>query len=160
MRLVIAAVGRLKKGPEFELILQYQDRLTSLGRSIGMGPLSIVEVNPSGRADLPQRRDEEAKALCGKIADDSVLIAMQENGRRRASGDFARHLGDLRDNGVRELVFAIGGADGLGQAIQDIARENMSLSPLTFPHILARLILTEQLYRAVSILAGHPYHRQ
>lgn len=160
MKLRIVAVGRLKPGPERDLIERYRDRLAPLGGHLGLGPLTIEEVSPSRKSAVRARLDEEGAALCARASPDTAVIAMTEGGKARASDAFARHLAATRDDGVADLAFMLGGADGLGAAVLERAGERMSLGPLTFPHMLARVVLAEQLYRAVTILAGHPYHRE
>jgi len=158
MRLLIAAIGRLRRGPEHELIGRYGDRLAPA--ALGLGPLGVIEISPSRHRDVGARRDQEAAALAGTIPQDAYLIAMRQDGASLDSDAFAKRLARHRDDGVRDLVFAIGGADGHGEHIQALARESLSLGPLTLPHALARVVLAEQLYRAMTILSGHPYHRE
>lgn len=160
MRLVIVAVGRLKGDAERLLMSRYQDRLAPPGRSLGIGPLTVFETNPAKRSAGPERQRDEAAALLAKVPEHAHLIAMDDRGKARSSEEFARHIAALRDDGIRDLVFAIGGADGHHSELLTAANERLSLGPMTLPHELARCILAEQLYRAVTILAKHPYHRE
>ncbi|MEO8811499.1 MAG: 23S rRNA (pseudouridine(1915)-N(3))-methyltransferase RlmH [Caulobacteraceae bacterium] len=152
MRIAFLCVGRLT-GPEAKLSLDYAARATAAGRTLGMGPVEIVEVE--GRKPGVAA---EADAILARVAD-GHLIACDERGAARTSREFAQHIGRLRDDGARRLVFAIGGADGLDARVLAAARERVAFGPQTWPHALARAMLAEQVYRAVTILGGSPYHR-
>ena len=132
----------------------YAERATASGRALGLGPVEVVEVESRkpGKA-------AEAEALAARLEPGDHLIACDERGKARASRDLAGHVGALRDQGVRRLVFLIGGADGLDPALLGRAHEKLAFGPQTWPHALARVMLAEQVYRAVTILAGSPYHR-
>ena len=153
MKIAVVAIGRLTRSPETELVRLYIDRATAAGRSLGLGPVGVIEVESrkSGKA-------AEAEALRAHLAD-SHVIACDERGKARASRAFAEEIGQLRDQGVRRLVFLIGGADGLDPDLVKAAQGTLAFGPQTWPHALARAMLCEQIYRAVSILAGSPYHR-
>jgi 23S rRNA (pseudouridine1915-N3)-methyltransferase len=154
LRLAIVAVGRLGRSPEADLVKLYAERATAAGRALGLGPLEVVEVESrkaSGKA-------AEAEALRPHL-EGAHVIACDERGNPRPSRRFAEEIGDLRDRGVRRLTFLIGGADGLDPALVAAADGTLAFGPQTWPHALARAMLAEQLYRAVSILAGSPYHR-
>lgn len=153
MKIAIVAMGRLGRSPEAELVRIYADRATAAGRALGLGPVEVIEVESRkpGRA-------AEAEALAAHIAD-SRIIACDETGRPRASRDFAAEMGRLRDDGVRRLVFLVGGADGLNPGLRARAHDTLAFGPQTWPHALARVMLAEQVYRAVTVLAGSPYHR-
>ena len=153
MKLAIVAIGRLARGPEAELVRSYVERATAAGRALGLGPVELVEVESRkpGKA-------AEAAALQPQLADAHV-IACDEHGRARPSRAFAEEIAALRDRGVRRLVFLVGGADGLDPELLGRADGKLAFGPQTWPHALARAMLAEQLYRAVTILAGSPYHR-
>jgi len=153
VRIAIVAIGRLSRSPETDLVKLYVDRATAAGRSLGLGPVEVIEVESRkpGKA-------AEADALRPHLAD-SHVIACDERGNARASRAFAEEIGVLRDRGVRRLVFLIGGADGLDPELVRAAQGTLAFGPQTWPHALARAMLAEQIYRAVSILAGSPYHR-
>jgi 23S rRNA (pseudouridine1915-N3)-methyltransferase len=153
LRIAVVAVGRLGRAPEAELARTYAERATAAGRSLGLGPVEVVEVESRkpGKA-------AEAQALKAHLADAHV-IACDEHGKARASRAFAEEIAALRDRGVRRLVLLIGGADGLDPTLLAAADGTLAFGPQTWPHALARVMLTEQLYRAVTILAGSPYHR-
>lgn len=153
MKLTILAVGRLSRSPELDLVKLYVDRATAAGRSLGLGPVEVVDVE----AKKPGKA-AEAEVLKAHLAD-SHVIACDERGTARSSRDFAAEIARLRDQGVRRLVFMIGGADGLDPALVAQAHGKLAFGPQTWPHALARAMLAEQVYRAVTILAGGPYHR-
>jgi 23S rRNA (pseudouridine1915-N3)-methyltransferase len=153
LRLTILAVGRLARSPEVELVKLYVDRATAAGRALGLGPVEVVEVE----AKKPGKA-AEAEVLKPHL-DGAHVIACDERGQARASRAFAAEIGRLRDDGVRRLVFMIGGADGLDPALVAQADGKLAFGPQTWPHALARAMLAEQVYRAVTILAGGPYHR-
>ena len=139
--------------PEALLALDYCERATAAGRALGLGPVEIVEVE----ARKPGKA-AEAEAILAKL-DGAHLIACDEHGSAHASRAFAAKVGRLRDDGVRKLAFVIGGADGLDAELLKQAREKLAFGIQTWPHALVRAMLAEQVYRAVSILAGSPYHR-
>ena len=154
MRIVLYAVGRLGRAPEPELALDYARRATASGKALGLGPVEIVEVE-SRKPGKPA----EGEALLGAIGSDVYLVACDEHGKTFTSRAFAERIGKLRDQGVRRLAFAIGGADGLSPEVLGAAQETLAFGTQTWPHALARAMLAEQVYRAVTILAGGPYHR-
>jgi 23S rRNA (pseudouridine1915-N3)-methyltransferase len=153
MKLVIAAIGKPGRGPEALLADDYARRATLAGRPLGLGPLDLVDLEPRKPGKAP-----EAELLLA-AAEGAHLIACDERGRTYSSRAFADHVALLRDRGERRLVFAIGGADGLDRRVLDAAGSTLAFGPQTWPHALARAMLAEQLYRAVTILAGSPYHR-
>lgn len=158
MRIVLAAVGRANKAdPATALYLEYAGRLAR-GRG-ALGPLTLKEVEvrrPLPPAELKRR---EAELLLSMVPPGAPLIALDERGTALASVDFAALLGSWRDEGAGAAAFAIGGAEGLDKAVRGAAARVLSLGPMTWPHMLVRALLAEQLYRAQSILTGHPYHR-
>lgn len=153
MKIAVVAIGRLPRSPETELVKLYAERATASGRALGLGPVEVIEVESRkpGKA-------AEAEALRSHLAD-SHVVACDERGKARPSRAFAEEIGALRDRGVRRLVFVIGGADGLDAELVRAAQGTLAFGPQTWPHAMARAMLTEQIYRAVSILAGSPYHR-
>lgn len=153
MKLSVAAIGRPGRGPEAELAADYAARAGAAGRALGLGPVDLVDLEP-------RKPGQAAEAeLILKAAEGAHLIACDERGRAYGSRDFAAHIAALRDQGERRVVFAIGGADGLDAAVLEAARSTLAFGPQTWPHALARAMLAEQIYRAVTILAGSPYHR-
>ena len=155
MRLRIVAVGRAKSGPEAALIDDYLTRFNRTGRALGLGPAEVVEVD-----DRKSRGPAGgATALAAALPSGAALIALDERGRLISSPDFARILADRRDLGTRDCAILIGGADGLSPALRARADVTLSFGKMVWPHLLARVMLAEQLYRASTILAGGPYHR-
>ncbi len=150
MRLTLIAVGRAKRGPEQELFNSYQKRLNP-----ALDLVEVEEKRPLSGAELKAR---EAELIVAKIPEGAFLIALDERGKPLASRKFAEKLGDLRDGG-RDVTFIIGGADGLDESLRARAEMILGFGPQTWPHMLVRAMLAEQVYRAQSILAGHPYHR-
>lgn len=158
MRLIVAAVGRLKDA-ERELCTRYAKRFDASGRSLGLGPLTITELGESRAASADMRKAEEATRLVKAIPDTSRRVVLDAAGKGLSSEAFAAWLAAARDDGCKDLAFLIGGPDGHGPAAPAGATLKLSLGPLTLPHGLARAVLIEQLYRATTILSGHPYHR-
>jgi 23S rRNA (pseudouridine1915-N3)-methyltransferase len=159
MHLVVISIGRLKQGPERELTERYRERFDDIGRKLGFRGLEIHEIPESRARDAATRIAEEAKAIAGAIPDKSILVALDERGDNIDSAAFARHLGRWRDEQVGNTIFAIGGADGLSPDLQRKAKLRMAFGSATWPHQMVRIMLLEQIYRAATILAGHPYHR-
>lgn len=153
MRLAIAAIGKPGRGPEALLTADYAERATLAGRPLSLGPLELIDLEPRKAG-----KGAEAELIL-KAAEGAHLIACDERGKTYSSRAFADHLAALRDQGERRVVFAVGGADGLDPSVRAAARSTLAFGPQTWPHALARAMLAEQLYRAVTILAGSPYHR-
>jgi 23S rRNA (pseudouridine1915-N3)-methyltransferase len=160
MKIAIHAVGRLKAGAEKELCDRYLDRFARSGPSLGLEYGGVTEIVESRLAGTNERRREESARLMDPRRDRAALILLDERGRSLASTEFAAHLGRFRDDGFREAVFAIGGPDGHDPSLRGEAALTWSFGALTWPHQLVRIMLAEQLYRAVTILSGHPYHRE
>jgi 23S rRNA (pseudouridine1915-N3)-methyltransferase len=158
MRLTVIAVGRLKDGPERELSERYRERATALGRGIGLSGPDIVEITESRGRRPEERKREEAQAILAKVQP-GLLIALDERGRPFGSEAFAQRLATARDAGTGHAGFVIGGADGLSEAIRDRADITLAFGALTIPHQIVRVLVLEQLYRAMTIIAAHPYHR-
>ncbi len=159
MRIMVVAVGRLKQGPERELADRYAARFDDAGRRQGFRGIEVREIAESRARDAATRIAEEATAIAAMIPDKSVVVALDEHGDSIDSSTFARHLGRWRDEQVANNVFVIGGADGLSPELQRKAKLRMAFGRATWPHQLVRVLLLEQIYRAATILAGHPYHR-
>ena len=155
MRLRILAIGRLRKGPEKDLIEDYISRFNRSGRPLGLGPVELTELEDKKGGG----KGAEAALLLKAIGQSATVIALDERGTLQSSPDFAAHLSRIRDAAPSELVFVIGGADGLDPAVLQRAQSHLSFGKMVWPHMLVRVMLTEQLYRAASILAGGPYHR-
>jgi 23S rRNA (pseudouridine1915-N3)-methyltransferase len=159
MRLIVAAVGRLKEGPERALLERYAERLAPLAKRLGLGPVAWHETGESRAGGVARRRDEEGAALLRLAREADFIVALDERGKELGSEAFARLLAEKRDGGAKVAALLIGGPDGLGEAVRAAAHLRLSLGPMTLPHGLARIVLAEQLYRAATILSGHPYHR-
>jgi 23S rRNA (pseudouridine1915-N3)-methyltransferase len=152
MRITIAAVGKWKAGPERALFEEYKKRLK--------WPLALKEVEERRPLPAPQLKSREADLLLGAIPDKAApLIALDERGKTFSSEALAKQIALWQQNGTAEAAFVIGGADGLDESIRKRAGLLLSLGAMTWPHMLVRVMLIEQLYRAQQILAGHPYHR-
>ena len=152
MRLWMAAVGRLRAGPVRDIVDDY------VGRSAW--PLTVREVEARKKLTGPALRDHEGELLLAAIPPQATLVALDEKGCDLTSLAFAEKLGGWRDDGVQDLAFAIGGADGLSQAVRDRAALTFAFGRATWPHMMVRAMLAEQIYRAQTILSGHPYHRE
>jgi 23S rRNA (pseudouridine1915-N3)-methyltransferase len=159
MRLVIAAVGKLKNGAERELYARYADRVSASGRAIALGPLELREIIEGKAPSAEARMADEAGRLLAKCKGAGITILLDERGKALTSTDFASLLVKARDRGEAEAAFLLGGPDGHGEATRKAARITLSLGPMTLPHGLARIVLAEQIYRATTIVSGHPYHR-
>ncbi|GGE26952.1 ribosomal RNA large subunit methyltransferase H [Agaricicola taiwanensis] len=157
MKIVLAAVGRLKDGPERALADRYMERASQAGRALALGPITTVELPESRGSQSEQRKREEADALSARLP--SCYIALDERGQMLDSPAFAEALRNFRDRGEAALGLVIGGPDGLAVSLRDGAALTISFGRLTWPHQIVRILAAEQLYRATTILSGHPYHR-
>ena len=158
MKLAVVAVGRLKGGPERELVERYGERAGAIGRSLGISSFDFVEIAESrARRDADRRTEEGAAILDNSNA--AVLVAFDERGKSMTSEAFARRLAAWRDEGRAAVHFVIGGPDGLDGRVRAAADLVVSFGALTLPHQIVRVLVAEQLYRALTILSGHPYHR-
>ena len=157
---MLAAVGRLKAGPERELASRYRERAAQLGRGLGCPACDIAEIPESRARRAADRCAEEAEALLALLPPGAVLLAYDERGRADlGSAVLAERIGAWRDGVRPALVVAIGGPDGLDASIRTRADLILSFGAATLPHGLVRVLALEQLYRGLTILAGHPYHR-
>lgn len=158
MRITIAAVGRMKAGPERELLDRYLDRAVKQGRGLGIGRVEVREVAESRNLRAEDRKTEEAAALLAAMTDTTRVVALDEAGRTLSSQAFADDLAATLAGG-RDLAILIGGADGHGPAVLARADLVLAFGAMTWPHQIVRILAAEQIYRATTILAGHPYHR-
>ena len=159
MRITIAAVGRLKQGPERELCERYRKRAADAGRGVGLTGFDVVEIRES-RADNAERRMlEESIAIANLIPERGIAVLLDERGENLSSANFAGQLQASRAQDRPATVFIIGGADGLAPTLRERASRTIAFGAATWPHQFVRIMLLEQLYRAVTILSGHPYHR-
>ena len=155
MRFHLCAVGRLRGGPEADLISEYIKRFVRTGRGLGLGPLSVVEVEDRKGGGMTA----EAVLLRRTLPKGAVICCLDERGKVETSPAFANRLAGWRDTGRSDVAFVIGGADGIAPGLRADADHLLSFGKMVWPHMLVRVMLTEQLYRAASILAGAPYHR-
>lgn len=160
MKIDIIAIGKLKSGPERELVSRYVDRLAKLGPAIGIEFGRLIERPESRASSTNTRKREEADAIRSARSEGGKLILLDEGGKIPGSEAFAADIGQWRDDGARNATFVIGGADGLDASLLQESDLTLSFGRLTWPHQIVRILLAEQLYRAVTILSGHPYHRE
>jgi len=151
MRITLAAVGRAKAGPSRDLYDFYAARLT--------WRLTLKEIEERRGATPDELKAREGERLLSTVPHEAQLIALDETGRHLTSADFAIQLGRWRDQGIKDLAIAVGGAEGLSAAVKERADLVLALGTMTWPHLLVRALIVEQLYRAQTILSGHPYHR-
>jgi 23S rRNA (pseudouridine1915-N3)-methyltransferase len=159
MRIVVAAIGRLKRGPETELAERYRKRAEQTGRNLGWRGVEIVEIRESRAEDANKRMLEESIALANLIPERAVTVLLDERGENPGSAKFAEQIGKWRAAGMETLVFIIGGPDGIAGSLRDKSKMKLSFGAATWPHQMVRVMLLEQIYRAATILTGHPYHR-
>lgn len=155
MQVNICAVGRLRAGPEKALVDDYLARFDRTGRGLGLGPAKVIEVEDKRASGMAA----EAELLEQSVPKGSIICAMDERGKVMTSPEFTQQLADWRDQGQNAVSFVIGGADGIDPNLQNRADARISFGRMVWPHMLARVMLSEQLYRAASILANKPYHR-
>ncbi|MBO9433796.1 23S rRNA (pseudouridine(1915)-N(3))-methyltransferase RlmH [Ruegeria sp. R13_0] len=155
MRISIVAVGRLRAGPEKTLLDDYLIRFDRTGRGLGLGPARVIEVEDKKNAGM----GAEAGLLRKALPKGAVICTLDERGRMMSSPDFAQKLGNWRDAGRQDLALIIGGADGIDPTLRAAADFSISFGSMVWPHMLVRVMLAEQLYRAATILSGGPYHR-
>ena len=159
MRVIVAAVGRLKQGAERELSAAYRKRAEAVGRSAGVRQVEIIEIRESRARDPERRRIEESIAIANVLPEGAVIIVFDQSGENIDSPGLAALLQKCRQDNRAAVCFIIGGADGITQSLRGRAKHVLAFGSATWPHQLVRIMLLEQLYRAGTILAGHPYHR-
>jgi 23S rRNA (pseudouridine1915-N3)-methyltransferase len=159
MRVVVIAVGRLKQGPERELAETYRKRAQAGGRPLGLNTVEIIEIRESRAQDAERRRLEEGIAIANVVPERSITVALDGRGENVDSARFAACLREWRAEDRPAVCFIIGGADGLAANLYENATLKLAFGTATWPHQLVRIMLLEQIYRAGTILAGHPYHR-
>jgi len=159
MKLIIAAIGRQKAGPETELVARYQDRAVKAGRALGLSGPDVIEFAESRARSVAERKSQEAAQLLGALPSGAFIVALDEKGKNLSSEAFSQLVDKERNNGTPAVAFVIGGPDGHGQELLQKANLKIALGAMTWPHQIARMLLAEQIYRAITILTGHPYHR-
>ncbi len=160
MNIAILAIGRMKAGPESELLVRYLERARAAGRQQGVASISVREFVESPAASPQLRQAAESSALRAALSPKSFCVALDERGVDKSSAGFAAMLRERLESGERELAFVIGGADGHDAALRSDCALSLRFGKSTWPHQLVRVLLAEQIYRAITILSGHPYHRQ
>jgi 23S rRNA (pseudouridine1915-N3)-methyltransferase len=155
MRVHICAVGRLRAGPEKSLVDDYLNRFDRTGRALGLGPVQVIEVEDKKNSGMSAEADLIRKAL----PKGALICTLDERGKVLSSPEFANRLGGWRDAGRQDLALIIGGADGIDKLLRAEAEFSLSLGRMVWPHMLVRVMLAEQIYRAATILANGPYHR-
>lgn len=159
MKITLISVGKLKSGPERQLCERYAERFQGICRSCGISEFRQVELSESNQRRPADRMADESRAIAAAMAADTRLILLDERGKTPTSDEFAEMVRGLRAQGTPHLTFVIGGPDGLDPALRARGETVLSFGRLTMPHQLVRALLCEQLYRAATILTGHPYHR-
>jgi len=159
MRIVIAAVGRLKQGTERELAAEYCERAEKVGRAFGLRDIEIVEIRESRAADVERRRTEESIAIANVIPERAIIVILDERGTSLDSAALAATFRACSAEDRPAVCFVTGGIDDLAASLREQAKLQLAFGTATWPHQLVRVMLLEQLYRAGTILAGHPYHR-
>ncbi|MCO5058797.1 MAG: 23S rRNA (pseudouridine(1915)-N(3))-methyltransferase RlmH [Rhizobiaceae bacterium] len=159
MKISVHVVGRMKAGPERELSARYFDRFAKTAPALGLEWAGISELAESRARSADDRKRDEAQRLHQMIADGTAVLVLDERGKQMSSEAFASTLARMRDDGRRDLCIAIGGPDGHDPELRGAAQLAISFGNQTWPHQLVRVMLAEQLYRAATILSGHPYHR-
>jgi 23S rRNA (pseudouridine1915-N3)-methyltransferase len=159
MRLHILAIGFGRGTQEGALTEDFIGRAVNMGRRLGFTSVTCDELPVSKERELPKRMAEEAERLARRVPDGAHVVLLDAKGKGMTSEDFAEMLGALRDAGTRDLAFVIGGPDGLAPLPGKKAGRSLAFGPQTWPHLMVRAMLAEQVYRALTILAGHPYHR-
>jgi 23S rRNA (pseudouridine1915-N3)-methyltransferase len=159
LRLLILAVGQSRGTEEGALCGEFVERAARMSRGVGIADVTVEEVSVSKLRETPKRMQEEAQRLAGRVPEGAQVILLDAKGKGMTSEDFTETIGALRDAGTRHLVFVIGGPDGLAKLPGIRPGRSLAFGPQTWPHLLVRAMLAEQVYRALTILAGHPYHR-
>lgn len=159
VRLVLFAVGRLKAGAERDLVARYLDRAVAVARTVGLTGVESREIDESRARSADLRKAEETRAIMALLPGGCRLCVLDERGSAMNSLAFAQDIGKARDGGVPQFALVIGGPDGVGPALRDRADLVLAFGAMTWPHQLVRVMAAEQIYRVVTILGGHPYHR-
>lgn len=159
MRIVVIAVGRLKQGPERELSEDYRRRVRAIGQRLSVREIEIIEIRESRAAEAERRRIEESIAVANVIPEGAATVILDQHGENLDSAALAALLQKWRTQDRPAICFVVGAADGLAASLFERAQLRLAFGAATWPHQLVRIMLLEQLYRAASIIAGHPYHR-
>lgn len=160
MRFTISCIGRMKAGADKDLFDRYLDRARKIGRGLGVTEVALAEFPESRAQRADERKSEEAAVLLNSLPSGARLVVLDEHGKSLSSVAFSQKLEAWKDEGVQDVVFAVGGADGHGSELLGRANLKIAFGAMTWPHQLVRILLSEQIYRALTIQAGHPYHRE
>lgn len=159
MQIFIGAIGRLKKSDELNLCNKFETRIQNAGAQLGFTKFQHLDFDEDKNSSVQIRKTEEAKKLLNAVPKGALIIALDEHGKHFTSPEFSQKIANYRDDGYPAIAFLLGGPDGHGQDVLNQADLKLSLSKMTWPHQLARALLFEQIYRAITIMNGHPYHR-
>jgi 23S rRNA (pseudouridine1915-N3)-methyltransferase len=159
MRIVVAAVGRIKQGAERELAERYRKRAADAGRKAGISAIDVIEIKESRAAEPARRMLEESIAIANIIPEDAAVVILDGRGESMSSSAFAGRLQGWRVQDISAVAFIVGGHDGLAPTLREKSSLAIAFGAATWPHQLARIMLLEQIYRAMTIIVGHPYHR-
>ncbi len=160
MQIFIGAIGRLKKSDELNLCNKFETRIKRAGANLGFTQFTHLDFDEDKSTQTLKRKSNEAEKLLNAIPKSAIIIALDEHGKQFSSADFSKKIANFRDDGHHAIVFLLGGPDGHGQAVLERADLKLSLSKMTWPHQIARALLFEQIYRAITIMNNHPYHRE
>lgn len=159
LQLHVISVGKLKDDAERTLVSRYEQRIAGLSRTLGFSKLAVREISESRARTAEMRKTEEANQILAAVQNSEIVVLLDETGRNLTSRAFGQQLAAWRDGGIRSVSFVVGGPDGADQTVKNLAQKHLAFGQITLPHGLARAVLTEQIYRAMTILGGHPYHR-
>ena len=159
LKIIVGSIGRLKRGPEQELAQRYADRIRKTGRAVGIAALNFIELPESRATDAITRKREEAYSVLARLPEKVVIFAFDERGQSPSSRQFAATLSEHFDGSTMDIACIIGGPDGLDSQLREKASLVVSFGALTIPHQMVRILVLEQIYRAITILTNHPYHR-
>jgi 23S rRNA (pseudouridine1915-N3)-methyltransferase len=159
VRLALLSIGKLKAGPERELTSRYVDRARASGRNVGVSGLDVREFDESKARRPEDRKLEEARTIIASASPAARMVLLDERGKSISSRAFAQDIAAARDSGTAEYLIVIGGPDGVDDLARARAQSIIAFGAMTWPHQLIRIMAAEQIYRALTILAGHPYHR-
>lgn len=159
MQIFVAAIGRLKKSDELNLCNKFELRIKNAGAQLGFSKFQHIDFEEDKSQQVQIRKNKEAEKLLSAIPKGALIVALDEHGKQFTSPEFSQKIANFRDDGAPAIAFLLGGPDGHGQAVLNQADLKLSLSKMTWPHQIARALLFEQIYRAITIMSGHPYHR-
>lgn len=160
MQIFVAAIGRLKKSDELNLCNKFETRIKNAGAQLGFTQIQHHDFDEDKNPKALARKNNEAKKLLNAVPKGALIVALDEHGKQFTSPEFSKKIANYRDDGHPAIAFLLGGPDGHGQEVLNQAHLKLSLSKMTWPHQIARALLFEQIYRAITIMNNHPYHRE